>query len=229
MAEQHDELRRVYGRIVGLEHGLTAGTPVPQSIVEDFFELLDRTEAATDEEDLDSLRNIRLEDYGDGRRHAAYNEFRPKVSQLRSLLEHGYHVADRVVEIGSLYNSIEDGELRSRCADLLSAASHFDRVINQATLVLEDRIRRKASADKSLVGVKLINEVIKAKPSESRLVISSTPEEQEGIANICRGLMLALRNETHHHLVEGFSREEAFHICGFIDRILKLVDNAQVR
>jgi len=37
---------------------------------------------------------------------------------------------------------IEDQQLRSRCQDILMASANFDRPINQATLVLEDRIRK---------------------------------------------------------------------------------------
>lgn len=201
---------------------------VPRSVVEEFFNLVDRVQAVTGD-DLRSMKNIKINEYmtqGDG---AEYAEFRPRISQLKYFLENTHHVGERVVQIGSLYNTISDAELRSRCSDLLSAPSHFDRVINQATVVLEDRIRKKAGADRRFTGVQLVNEYIKAKPAESRIVISDNADEQEGFANMCRGIMQALRNETHHHIVEKFSREEAFHICGFIDRLLKLIDDARVR
>jgi hypothetical protein len=43
----------------------------------------------------------------------------------------------------------EDPDLLSRCGDLLIASYNFDRAINQATLVLEDRIRKKAQPPSS--------------------------------------------------------------------------------
>lgn len=38
---------------------------------------------------------------------------------------------------------IHDAELRQRCADLLGAPGNYDRVVREATTVLEDRIRRR--------------------------------------------------------------------------------------
>jgi hypothetical protein len=44
---------------------------------------------------------------------------------------------------------IQDPDLLSRCGDLLIASYNFDGAINQATLVLEDRIRKKAQPPSS--------------------------------------------------------------------------------
>src|SRR5208283_6209604 len=52
---------------------------------------------------------------------------------------------------------IQDDELRDRCGDILLASSKFDRPINQATLVIENRIRRKAQPSRRLVGEDLVN------------------------------------------------------------------------
>jgi len=38
---------------------------------------------------------------------------------------------------------IKDAELKSRCSDLLSAPGAYDRVIREATTILENRIRNK--------------------------------------------------------------------------------------
>lgn len=161
--------------------------------------------------------------------HYYYADVHSRVRQLRRVLEFGYNVVDEIVEVGSLFNAIKDEQLRQRCAELLTAKSDFDRVINQATLVLEDRIRRKSGAERNLVGRSLVNEVIKSRPAESTIVFSDDQGEQEGYANIIRGIMQALRNETHHHIVDKFTREDALSICGFIDHILRLLDEATVR
>ena len=71
------------------------------------------------------------------------NVLRSRISQLLHYLENVHLASNRVLEIGSVYNLIKDQELKSRCSDLLSAPNHFDRVINQATQVLEERLRTK--------------------------------------------------------------------------------------
>lgn len=146
-----------------------------------------------------------------------------RLIQVITYLEAVHHVGSEVVEVGTLYNAIKDEELRSRCADLLSAPSNFDRAINQATLVLEDRIRRKA-AGATEVGVSLIRKVMPQNPSSGTLRISADEDEQEGIGHICAGIMSAFRNPTHHHLTKTFTREEALKLCAFIDNLLHIVD-----
>lgn len=52
---------------------------------------------------------------------------------------------ETIQKVGALYNSIEDTELQKRCGDiLLESSGAFDRVINQATQILEDRIKKKS-------------------------------------------------------------------------------------
>jgi Protein of unknown function (Hypoth_ymh) len=102
-------------------------------------------------------------------------------------------VGSEIIEIGSIYNSIQDEQLKALCADLLSAPGNFDRVINQATLVLEDRIRTKSGSRNGAIGVALVNEVIKADPNKSVLKISDDKNEQEGYASILRGVVGAYR------------------------------------
>jgi uncharacterized protein (TIGR02391 family) len=218
------EFRKLYGQLVGLEEANVALSNFGSTVVADYDRLVSKI-AALVGEDLDHLKATNTRQ-SDGYFYSG--DVFSRVRQMRRLLEHGYNVGDQVVEVGSLFNTIRDEQLRQRCADLLTARSDFDRVVNQATLVLEDRIRRRAGADRLLVGVKLVNEVIKSDPATSIIIFSDSRDEQEGLANICRGIMQALRNETHHHLVDKFSREDSLSICGFIDRILRLIDAARV-
>lgn len=166
---------------------------------------------------------------GSGTRWCDAASIRSRALQLTGFLEAAYNVEDKVLAIGSLYKAIHDRVLQERCGDLIMGDAHFDRVINQATLVLEDRIRSRGGLEKTLVGPNLVNTAIKADPSESIIVFSDIRSEQEGYANIIRGLMQALRNETHHTVVDTFTREDALSICGFIDRILRLIDESAVR
>lgn len=166
---------------------------------------------------------------GANREFCSGEEIANKLNQLVSYLEYTQHVGSEIIEIGSIYNSIQDEQLKARCADLLSAPGNFDRVINQATLVLEDRIRTKSGSTSGAVGAPLVNEVVKADPSKSKLKISDDKNEQEGYASILRGVVGAYRNPTHHQLLDHITREEALKVCAFIDGLLKIVDGATVQ
>ena len=150
-----------------------------------------------------------------------------KLRQLKGILEYGLNLNDKIVQIGSLFNAIKDEELRSRCADLLTANDHFDRVVNQATQVLENRIRAKSGSSKS--GKQLINEAVKSDLAGTILILSTNPNEQEGYSNILRGLMQTLRNSSHHSLSQNYTREDAFAVCGFIDQLLRVIDRSSVK
>lgn len=122
---------------------------------------------------------------------------------------------------------IEDQELRSRCQDILMASANFDRPINQATLVLEDRIRKKAQPTQKLVGENLVGHAFNEEISKTVLrVASNDSDDQRGFTQMLRGIFAAFRNKTHHHIIKSFSREEAMRVCGFIDVLLRVVDNS---
>jgi uncharacterized protein (TIGR02391 family) len=121
---------------------------------------------------------------------------------------------------------INDPELRDRCQDTLVGSKNFDIAINQATLVLEDRIRKKAKPAPKLVGEALVNFAFKEDLSKSVLrVHSKDGDDQRGLTQILRGVVSAFRNPTHHH-ISPFSREDALKVCAFIDVLLHAVDSA---
>lgn len=122
---------------------------------------------------------------------------------------------------------IQDVELRDRCQDMLLASSKFDRPINQATLVLENRIRSMARPTARLVGENLLNYAFNEDLARTVLrVASNEPEDQRGFTQIMRGIVPSFRNKTHHHIINNFSREEALQVCGFIDVLLRVVDSS---
>ena len=49
----------------------------------------------------------------------------------------------QINKVGYLYRSIEDKTLKDRCGDILLGETAFDRAVNQATQILEDRIKKK--------------------------------------------------------------------------------------
>lgn len=125
---------------------------------------------------------------------------------------------------------IQDPELRSRCGDILLASGNFDRPVNQATLVLEDRIRKKAQPPKKLVGENLVSYAFNEEIGRTILTVQGNDsDDQRGFTQILRGVVPAFRNRTHHHLTNTFSREEALRVCGFVDVLLRVVDNSAKR
>jgi hypothetical protein len=122
---------------------------------------------------------------------------------------------------------IHDEELRTRCQDILLASTNFDRPVNKATLVLEDRIRKKAQPIQKLVGENLVGFAFNEDLSKTLLrVASNDSDDQRGFTQILRGVVPAFRNKTHHHIVNWFSRQEAIRVCGFIDVLLRVVDDS---
>lgn len=120
---------------------------------------------------------------------------------------------------------ITDEELRDRCKDLIRASRNFDRVFREATTVLENRIK-KLSNVRGLRGADLVSKVINGKLDRAILKVSNEAYEQQGFHDICRGLMLAFRDTTHHDLSNKFRREDALKFCGFVDIILGVLGNA---
>ena len=108
------------------------------------------------------------------------------------------------------------------------ANKHFDRAINQATLVLEDRIRHKAQPLKELVGENLVGFSFNEELAKTVLQVSrGDSDDQRGFTQILRGIVPTFRNKTHHHVTASFSREDAMRVCGFIDVLLRIVDSSQ--
>jgi hypothetical protein len=226
VAEQRTALQAAYARATGLKHSTPNSGALPGVFARDVNDIVQSVAPFIGE----AARSFLMPPEGSwgsaGDEYCDPHTVHAKLGQLISYLEQMFQVNTKIIEIGSLYNSIKDEELKNRCSDLLSATGHFDRVINQATLVLEDRIRTRAGIDKPMVGVQLVNAVLNADLAKTVLRVSENPEEHEGVCHMCRGVMLTFRNPTHHHVIDTYSGEDALKVCAFIDNLLTLIDNA---
>jgi Protein of unknown function (Hypoth_ymh) len=225
------EIEGCYARLKGLNESsvYVVDTSLPKSFGVDYARILSKLRESVDDlfEHFDLTRD---DEWSSDDPNYYYNKvtLRSKYAQLINYLESVHRVNDKIVQIGSAYNLIRDSELKSRCGDLLSASNHFDRVINQATQVLEERLRVKLPEYVSDYGANLVGKAINPEPSKSRIVFSQTASEQEGYASLFRGLISAFRNPTHHRFMETVTREQALQICAFIDNMLLALDLAEI-
>lgn len=137
---------------------------------------------------------------------------------------------DEVIQkVGALYNAIADSELQKRCGDiLLEASGAFDRVINQATQVLEDRIKKKAKLqDTTLIGLPLVCRAIHSKLDITILKFSDNEEIQDKYSVLFKGIIGVYRNSTHHGVDYECTREDALKFCAYIYNLLKEVEKAE--
>ena len=222
-----------YARLIGIRDSLPTqdrATYVDASIGQDYDSVISELDTVLEGSDMTPFKVgsdglIREED----RVICLLGVLLSRLHQAISFLEKVHFAEEHIIEIGTLYNAITDVELRERCSDLLTAVGMFDRAINQATQVLEERIRTKSGDDSNQTATSLVNAVIKTQIDRTVLKVSDDEGEQEGFAHICRGIMQAFRNPTHHRLSDTFSREDALKFCGFVDNLLRIVDKAEVR
>lgn len=159
---------------------------------------------------------------------------RSKIAQLSAVLK-----SERdIISKGSINSNLPDfpnenlpifidKELSSRCRDLFKAEDHFDRAVNQATLILESRIKSKFPELVGMSGLPLVSKAINPDPSIAKIVFSANGSEQEGFANLFKGIIGAYRNPTHHK-IESIERRRSIQICGFIDNLLKALEDAEI-
>jgi len=134
-----------------------------------------------------------------------------EVARLRRRLQ----IAER-----SLPSLISDDELRRRCEDLLAADAHHDRVIREACVILEDRVRKAIGGSKGVVGTSLME---KAFGKNGPLRLSDEDQEQIGAMQVYRGVMAFFRNDAGHNVVDSYTQEDALRFVVFVDLLLAMV------
>jgi uncharacterized protein (TIGR02391 family) len=133
----------------------------------------------------------------------------------------------KAVSAATIRALLKDGELHARCKDLILANKHFDRAFREATTLLDDRLKKKTGIANMNPG-NLVGKALNPDPTKAVIEVSADKAEQEGIHSICRGIMLAFRDKTHHTLSDKLTREDALTFCGFIDTILGVIDKSTI-
>ena len=98
-------------------------------------------------------------------------------------------------------------ELARRCADLLDADDHYDRVIREACTILENRVRSCTGLSPESA-VPLMQQAFSAK--NPRIRLSDHEGEQQGAMEIYTGVMRLFRNGVGHRLVGTITKSGPF-------------------
>ncbi len=138
-----------------------------------------------------------------------------EVARLKRRLQ----IAER-----SLPSLIADDELRVRCEDLLAADAHHDRVIREACVILEDRVRRAMGEGKDVVGTSLMERAFG--PKNGPLQLSDQEQEQLGAMQVYRGVMAFFRNAAGHNVVDSYTQEDALRFVVFVDLLLSMIERS---
>ena len=142
-------------------------------------------------------------------------------SILTDITELPYAEAVQFVE------ALVDDELRARCSDVLLRTRHTDSMVRDATVVLEDRLKERISADPTTYGQELVNQALR--PNDGKLVLGDTPSEQASIHRLFQGVLGFFGNPTHHRLIRDLPAIRARQVIGMIDTLLVLLTEAKDR
>lgn len=123
--------------------------------------------------------------------------------------------------------TINDAELRERTSDLLSAPGNYDRVLREATTILEARIRDKIpfedlaklfpkASDQS--GDTLINKLLS--PNDPVIVYGDRLKQNQ-LFRMLGGVVAYLRNPSHHSVDGSVEWSWAWSVVGLIDQLLE--------
>lgn len=229
MSEKGYEIKKIYYFLLGIKESIIyKENDVPQKVVNQFNTYVEELGNILNE-NLYSYMIDSSEKYVDDSYYS--NRFLFQLNQILTYLEN-MHINSsdyQISKIGYLYNSIEDKELHDRCGDILLGETAFDRAINQATQILEDRIKKKANLESTnLIGIPLVSKAIHSKIDQTILKFSDDPDIQEGYSFMFKGIISIYRNQTHHSLNFKCNREYALKFCAYIDELLKEVDRSVV-
>lgn len=122
---------------------------------------------------------------------------------------------------------LSDPELHDRCRDLILARRHYDRVVREATTVLDDRLKT-VSGISNMNPSALVGKALAPDPTKAVIIISHEKDEQEGFFYTCKGVMQTFRNRAHHTLSNTFTQADALKFCGFIDTILAVIAKGEI-
>lgn len=222
-------IKKNYYLLLGLYESLDSGDRlIPEKVINQYNDIIEEIEILLGE-DLDSYV------IKDSERHSNKSYYSSVLKyQMQPIIKYleNMHINSsdyQINKVGYLYRSIEDKDLKDRCGDILLGETAFDRAVNQATQILEDRIKAKAGLQSShLIGVNLIVKAVHSQIDKTILKFSDDASVQEGFFNLFKGIICIYRNPSHHTLSFKCSREFALKFCAYIDELLVQIDSCEV-
>ncbi len=220
------EIKKIYYLLVGMEKSIRESQNekfVSKRLYNKYNDLMINLYELVD----DKLLKFFMIDTNEFNEYLTIGEMRnhicPVIEYLKNMyIESGEY---QINKVGYLYNSIEDKDIKERCGDILLGDNAFDRAINQATQILETKIKKKAGlSDSKLLGIPLVSKAIHPRIEETILKFSDKPDIQEGYSYLFKGIVSNYRNPTHHSLSFECSREYALKICAYIDELIRIVE-----
>jgi uncharacterized protein (TIGR02391 family) len=135
---------------------------------------------------------------------------------------------DVEVQIGPSAGPIADAELSQECLATLEnpKTDNYWQAVTAACIILESRLRNRTQAPSDLHTTRLVDHALRY--ADGKLICRTNRNEQEGINQLCQGVMRALRNPSTHEK-QNLSRTRAHQIVGIIDLLLGEIDQAEVR
>ena len=222
------EIKKIYYLLKGHSQAINdSNILISQNIIDEINRLLIKLEELTEENFI--YYKITEDDIWDDGCYLN-STIMWRLTPVITLLENMYISGSeyQVSKIGYLYRSIEDKELQDRCGDILLGETAFDRAINQATQILENRIKDKAKLSKTgLTSMPLVAKAIHSKLDQTILKFSDDEKIQEAYSNLFKGIVGKYRNPSHHTLDSSCSREYALKVCAYIDELLKEIDRSE--
>ena len=227
------QVKKYYSLLLGIQEAISQNnySYINETIVNQYNSLNDKIfTIIKDDVMIDyKIKNCQFESdsYEFSDRYCRVEIFNSSILPIIRYLKDNY-INEDVSKIGTLYSTIENEELKKRCLDILSSKDAFDRVINQATQVLETEIKKKAKLEKEkITGLALISKAIAPKKENTILLFSDEPEIQEAYAFLFKGIIGTYRNPTHHSTDFVCTREDALKCCAFIDYLLKELNHCK--
>lgn len=116
--------------------------------------------------------------------------------------------------------------IRSYCWDLYTVGNYDNAVLN-ATKLLEIQVRDRAHLPLTMVGVDVMNQAFRGR--NPPLHYGQVDAEQEGLAELLRGMIRIFKNPQSHRIVGMQNKTECLSVLLLCSTLLYIVDNVEYR